>query len=151
MLNVPHKVRHASFSYICIGELFSGYYDSSGIPSMYIFARNSPMITPAAVGETLLDFKNPDNQLSPFSYDPANAAYQGCGAVKRNGNWIIETAACKKITATLFITGFDFNAPTGATDNIIILGPNTINELQKDLSKPAHVAITPDTTKDGIR
>lgn len=34
-----------------------GQYDSSGIPSTFIFTRNSAMINPATAGKTMVDFK----------------------------------------------------------------------------------------------
>ena len=84
--NIPLRIKHITLSYILIGELLEGQYDSSGIPSTYIFTRNSAMIAPATSGKTLVDFKTAGLE-SPFNYDPS--AYIGCGASKRNGNWII--------------------------------------------------------------
>ena len=49
------------------------------------------MISPAATGSTLVDFKIQNQGLeSPFLYDGNNAAaYPGCGAIKTGGYWII--------------------------------------------------------------
>lgn len=86
--NIALKFKRLTLSYIIVGEQFEGHYDSSGIPSSYIFTRNSQMITPATAGTTLVDFKTSSAE-SPFLYDPTTSNYKGCGAVKRNGNWII--------------------------------------------------------------
>ncbi len=55
--NYPLKMKHISLGYILVGELFEGQYDSSGIPSTFIYVKNSAMITPATSGKTLVDFK----------------------------------------------------------------------------------------------
>ena len=55
--NYPLKMKHVSFGYILVGELFEGQYDSSGIPSTFIYVKNSAMVTPATAGDSLVDFK----------------------------------------------------------------------------------------------
>lgn len=150
VLNFPERVKHVTLSFIIVGELFQGHYDASGLPSMYVFARNSLMVTPVGTGNTLFDFKNINNEQSPFSYDSTNTTYYGgCGAVKKDGNWIFEYANCTKITGTLFVTGFDFTTE-GGNVNTINLG-TTVTDLQKNLKDTTAGAIyTPDTTRDGI-
>ncbi len=78
-------------NFIIIGSAMGGYYTTSGIPSSYIFARNSDMFVPTSTGLTLVDFKTQTsgNAESPFLYDPTNTKYSGCGAAKRDGYWII--------------------------------------------------------------
>ena len=124
VLNYPLRVKHISLGYILVGELFEGQYDSSGIPSTFIYVKNSAMIAPATLGNTLVDFKTSASE-SPFLYDPA--VYTGCGASKRNGNWIIETQNCTVITATLFITGFEMPVTTG--DNVLQISELTATGL----------------------
>lgn len=109
-LYIPVRVGHVSLNFIIIGSGMGGYYTSSGIPSSYLFARNSDMFLPATAGPTLIDFKNSVSNTagSPFLYNPGDNTYKGCGAVKKNGNWIIETGACARASATIFITGFEY-------------------------------------------
>lgn len=112
VINIPYKIKRVRLGYILVGSNFGGYYTPS-LPSSYIFARNSAMITPATTGATLIDFKTPTLE-SPFLYTPSTTNYPGCGAVKKNGYWIIETTNCTSIKATLFLTGFDMLVPETA-------------------------------------
>lgn len=107
-VNVLFRVRKITLTYIAIGDLFDGFY--SNLPSSYIFARNSGMVRPNLLSgqRTNVDFASPTS-LSPFLYTPGNSSL-GCGAVKRNSNWVIENN-CTDIKATIFITGFDLNVP----------------------------------------
>lgn len=90
--NVPLRIKHVSVNFIIVGSGLGGYYTSSGIPSSYIFARNSDMILPVTGTTTLIDFKTQTtgNAESPFLYNAADTTkYGGCGAAKRDGYWII--------------------------------------------------------------
>lgn len=145
VINVALKIKRVRLGYILVGSNFGGYYTPT-LPSSYIFARNSAMVAPAATGSTLVDFKT-STQESPFLYTPSTTNYPGCGAVKKNGNWIIEIVNCTSIRATLFLTGFDMQAQGGATDTILI--GNTIANLQVDLQSTSAV-FTADPTKDGL-
>lgn len=91
VLNIPTRIKHVGLNFIIIGSALGGYYTSSGIPSSYIFARNSDMFVQSSTGFTLVDFKTQTsgNAESPFLYDPTNTKYSGCGAAKRDGYWII--------------------------------------------------------------
>lgn len=92
VLNIPTRIKHVGLNFIIIGSAMGGYYTTSGIPSSYIFARNSDMFVPVSnPGLTLVDFKaqTSGNAESPFLYDPTNTKYAGCGAAKRDGYWII--------------------------------------------------------------
>lgn len=108
VINIPYRIRRVRLGYILVGSNFGGYYTPT-LPSSYIFARNSAMVSPALTGSTLVDFKTPTLE-SPFLYTPSTTNYPGCGAVKKNGYWIIETTNCSSIRATLFLTGFDMLA-----------------------------------------
>jgi len=60
VLNYPVRVKHVALNFIIIGSGMGGFYTTSGIPSSYLFARNSDMILPAAASggtTTLVDFK----------------------------------------------------------------------------------------------
>lgn len=93
VLNIPTKIKHVGLNFIIIGSAMGGYYTTSGIPSSYLFARNSDMFVPVSGAglSTLVDFKTQTsgNSESPFLYDPTNTKYSGCGAAKRDGYWII--------------------------------------------------------------
>lgn len=62
--NVPLRIKHVSINYILVGSGIGGYYTSSGIPSSYIFARNSDMILPVSGTTTLVDFKTQTTSLA---------------------------------------------------------------------------------------
>ena len=156
VLNYPLRVKHISLGYILVGELFEGQYDSSGIPSTFIYVKNSAMIAPATLGNTLVDFKTSASE-SPFLYDPA--VYTGCGASKRNGNWIIETQNCTVITATLFITGLEMPVVNGANVLSLLTAATALDStkdadimkaVQFDLEDSTVSFFTADGTKDGL-
>lgn len=87
-LNVPLKIKRVRLGYLLVGSNFGGYYSPSQ-PSSYIFARNSDMFSLASSGRTLVDFKTTTAE-SPFLYTPTPTTnYPGCGAVKKNGYWIV--------------------------------------------------------------
>ncbi len=136
-------------NFIIVGANFGGSY--TNLPSSYLFARNSILVAPANTGNTLVDFRlTPTSTQTPFSYAVNNTVNIGCGAVKRNGNWIIETTGCQVIRAAIFITGLDMNVPvTGSLRNTFKVGATAgiPNEVIFNL---AAAQFTPDITQDGL-
>ena len=55
-LSFPLRVKQLNICYILVGEFFEGQYDSSDIPSTFIYVKNSGMLTPSKLGKTLVDF-----------------------------------------------------------------------------------------------
>lgn len=145
--NIPYKIKRVKLSYIIVGSGFPGFYDNA-ILDTFVFPRNSIMLQPVSGGPTLVDFKSPAGD-SPFLYNPSLSNYQGCGAVKKDGNWIIETARCAKITATIFLTGIDFpvNAAAGGTNTFNL---PSLAEKQIDL-QGANAVFNADSTQDGLK
>ncbi len=147
--NFPYKIKRVRLNFIIVGANFGGSY--TNLPSSYLFARNSILVAPATAGNTLVDFRlTPTSTQSPFSYAFNNTVNIGCGAVKRNGSWIIERAGCQVIRAAIFITGLDMNVPvTGSLVNTFKVGATAglPNDVIYNL---AAAQFTPDTTQDGI-
>jgi hypothetical protein len=93
-------------SFLIIGSDFPGF--SSDMESSYVYAKNGYLQDVASAEEsTFFDFKSSSGVSdSPFNYLPDGYYGQGCGAIKKGDNMIIEDELCQHQQFYVYVTGF---------------------------------------------
>ena len=132
---VVSEYNEFGLSILLVGSGLSG--SSNTVESSYIYAKMSALrdtidfnSADADENTAQFDFKNSPSDTSPFNYLATTDLGSGCGAVKKNGKMIIETAGCEKNLFIGYVTGFVNNllsANQGTGSNAFIVpGPNQV-------------------------